>query len=574
MLGGHHAWQPTHVGGDVSWLLSWRPAELPNSWAPVHGWTIARVLIVVAMLACVGFAVMASPRLAHRLSVPAKRVVQSALTAVLGLAALLSVAVYVDFGVFRYGTYLNEWDFYHYYLGTKYAPELGYDKLYGATLLADAEGGLRYRNPQNAIRDLSTAELVPVQAVPAQARRYLSGFDSERWREFVADVTWFKQRLPAERWSILLVDHGYNGTPAWSFVVGGLVSRHLSVRAAFGRWLMLLLDPVLLLAMVAGVAWAFGRRTAFLVAIFVGTHYLMSWGHLKGALLRTDFATCAALAVCLVKKSHYKLAGVLLGWAILSRVFPVFFLVGPAVLLAWGWLAERRLQRSWLGLLSSCAATVTLAVAGSCLYFGGFDVWREWAHKITLHYAGGSDWDLGYRTIVEAAFVEGVPVRPEDVGQASGWSVSNLVAALLLIVPAVGFLRALEDYQTVAYGFVFVFVLSLATYYYYAILCVPFLFFAPEVEKLESALGTAFMLFCGLAGYVLYSGWPQLAGSWVVFRGWRQTFPTYYFLSCLIALTVAQMVLVAGMRSRQMKARPLAQAQLPVGGAPVQQNES
>ncbi len=557
----------------MSWLLSWRPAELPNSWAPVHGWTIARVLIVVAILTCVGFAVMASPRMSHRLSARAKRVVQSALMAVLGLGALLSVAVYVDFGVFRYGTYLNEWDFYHYYLGTKYAPELGYDKLYGATLLADAEGGLRYRNPQNAIRDLSTAELVPVQAVPAQAERYLSGFDRERWREFVADVTWFKQRLPAERWSILLVDHGYNGTPAWSFVVGGLVSSHLSVRAAFGRWLMLLLDPALLLAMVAGVAWAFGRRTAFLVAIFVGTHYLMSWGHLKGALLRTDFAMCAALAVCLVKKSYYKLAGVLLGWAILSRVFPVFFLVGPAVLLAWGYLAERRLQRPWLGLLASCAATVILVVAGSCLYFGGFDIWREWANKITLHYAGGSDWDLGYRTIVEAVFVGGVPVRPEDVGHASGWSVPTLVAALLLIVPAVGFLRALEDYQAVAYGFVFVFVLSVATYYYYAILCVPFLFFAPEVEKPQAALGAVFMLFCGLAGYVLYSGWPQLADAWVVFRGWRQTFPTYYFLSCLIALTVAQMVLVAGARSRRTKPKPLAQAQLPVGGAPVQQNE-
>lgn len=494
-------------------------------------------------------------------------------TGILGLGALLSVAVYVDFGVFRYGTYLNEWDFYHYYLGTKYAPELGYDKLYGATLLADAEGGLRYRNPQNAIRDLSSAELVPAQSVAAQAGRYLSGFDRERWHEFVADVTWFKQQLPAERWSILLVDHGYNGTPAWSFVVGGLVSRHLSVRAAWGRWLMLLLDPALLLATIAAVAWAFGRRTAFLMAIFVGTHYLMSWGHLKGALLRTDFAMCAALAVCLVKKKRYKLAGVLLGWAILSRIFPVFFLVGPGVLLVWGWFESREIPRRWLGLLASCAATVTLVVAGSCLYFGGFDIWREWSHKITLHYANGSDWDLGYRTIVEAAFVHGVPVRPEDVGNASGWTLPSLVVALLLLVPAVGFLRALEDYQAVAYGFVFVFVLSLATYYYYAILCVPFLFFAPEVEKLQAALGAAFMFFCGLAGYVLFSGWRWLADSWVVFRGWHQTFPTYYFLSCLIAVTVAQMIFVAGTRARQFQSRPLAQAQLPIGRTSIEKNE-
>ena len=545
----------------MSWLLSWRPAELPNSWSHEHGWTLARVLIVVAILACLGYAAVASPRLAQHLSTRAQRIARLALTAILGIGALLSVAVYADFGVFRYGTYLNEWDFYHYYLGTKYAPELGYTKLYGATLLADAEDGLRYRNPQNAIRDLASAQLVPVQYAMAHPERYLSGFDGARWREFVADVTWFKQQLPVERWSLLLLDHGYNGTPAWSFVVGGLVSRHLSVRAPVGRWLMLMLDPALLLATVFFVAWAFGARTACLMAIFIGTHYLMSWGHLKGALLRTDFAMCSALAVCLVKKNHYRLAGVLLGWAVVSRVFPALFLVGPGVLLLWEWLKSRTVQWRWLGLLASCAATVALVVAGSCLYFGGLEIWRDWSHKITLHYASGSDWDLGYRTIVEAAFVQGAPVRPGDVGDVSGWSVLTLTAALLLVVPAASFLRQLEDYQALAYGFVFIFVFSLATYYYYVILCVPLLFFAPEVERLQSALGTAFMFFCGLAGYALFSGWRWLGDSWVLFRGWHQTFPTYYFLSCLVAVTVAQMILVAGTRARQVPHRARHSAQ-------------
>jgi hypothetical protein len=297
----------------LSWLLSWRPAELPNSWAPTHGWALARVLILVAMVACLGYAVLAAPRFAERLSTRARQVARRVLLGVLGIAALLSVAVYVDFGVFRYGSYLNEWDVYHYYLGTKYAPELGYSKLYGATLLADAEQGLRYQNPQHAIRDLETAELAPALSVAAQAHRYRSAFSDPRWRDFVADVTWFKQQFPAERWSLLLLDHGYNGTPAWSFVVGGLLTRHLSIRAPVQRWLMVLLDPALLLAAVAAVAWAFGPRTALLLVIFIGTHYLMSWGHLKGALLRTDFAVGSVLAVCLVKRKYYKTAGGLLG---------------------------------------------------------------------------------------------------------------------------------------------------------------------------------------------------------------------------------------------------------------------
>jgi hypothetical protein len=537
----------------MSWLLSWRPEELPDSWAPVHGWTLTRVLIAVAVLASLAYPAMASPRIARRLTARAKRAVRSALLVTLGVAAALSVAVYLDFGIFRYRTYLNEWDFYHYYVGTKYAPELEYTRLYGATLLADRETGLRYNNPQNSIRDLTTAELRPVEYVFADPSRYRGVFSDQRWREFVADVTWFKQQLPAHRWSLLLIDHGYNGTPAWSFVVGTLLTRHLSVRAPIQRWLMLLLDPLLLVTSVVVVAWAFGLRAAFLMVIFVGTHYLMSWGHLKGALLRTDFAMGSVLAVCLVKKGRYKLAGALLGWAVLSRVFPGFFLVGPAALLVWGWLRNHSIERSWLALLSTCAATIALVVVGSCLYFGGFEIWREWAQKIALHYAGGSDWDLGYRTIVEVIFDHGVPLRSAGLGQgaAEGWSLAWMVVAVLLLVPAVSFVRALEDYQVVAYGFVFIFVLSLAAYYYYLVLCVPLLFFAPSLDKLQSALATAFMLLTGFFGYVLFTGWQPLADSWVVFQGWRQTFPTYYFVSCLVAVTVVQMIILAATRARQ-----------------------
>jgi len=91
---------------------------------------------------------------------------------------VLAIATYVDFGVFRYGTYLNEWDFYHYYLGTKYAHELGYTNLYGATLAADQEGGLRYHNPR--IRDLGTAQLRNVGEVAAESAHYRGRFSDAR----------------------------------------------------------------------------------------------------------------------------------------------------------------------------------------------------------------------------------------------------------------------------------------------------------------------------------------------------------------------------------------------------------
>jgi hypothetical protein len=486
---------------------------------------------------------------------------------VLGISAVLAVATYLDFGVFRYGSYLNEWDFYHYYVGTKYAPELGYTNLYGATLAADREAGLRYHHPRGEIRDLATAQIRDVASVTAEADRYRSRFAPARWREFVADITWFKTQLPENRWSLILADHGYNGTPAWSFVVGGLITRHLSVHGSAGRWLMLLLDPLLLVGAVVAVAWAFGLRAALLVVVFVGTHYLLSWGHLKGALLRTDFAMCSLVAVCLVKKERHKLAGALLGWAILSRVFPAFLLIGPAVLLAQGLWRTRRLDRQLLGLFASCALTVGFVVLGSCVYFGGTEIWHEWTAKIALHYAGGSDWDLGYRTAAEAVFFHGVPVRGAGLAYAAGQeAVSSLHLAamavlLLLTLPALTFVRALQHHEAVAYGFVFVFLFSLAAYYYYLILCVPLVFFASDLGKPQNALGAAFMFFTGLAGYVLFTGWNTLGQSWVVLRGWHQTFPTYYFMSCLVAVTVVQMIVIAGARARRLE-RPLRPAEL------------
>ena len=544
---------------DLNSLLAWRPAELPDSWAPAHGWASARVLVLVAILVIAAYVALESGAVARRLSAGAARLSRLVLLALLGLSSLLAVATFLDFGVFRYGTYLNEWDFYHYYLGTKYAPELGYNNLYGATLLADVEGGLRYRNPRGEFRDLETSRPRSVMTVAAEKHRYRGRFSDARWRAFVADVGWFKMQLPANRWSLLLMDHGYNGTPAWSFVIGGLFTRHLSVQNPVARWLMLLLDPLLLLGTAAVMTRAFGLRAALLMVMFIGSHYLLSWGHLKGCLLRTDFAMGAVLAICLVKLGRYRLAGALLGWAILSRVFPAFLLIGPALLLGLGFWRTRQLDRRLVGLFVACGVTIALVVLGSCAYFGGFAIWREWSQKIAIHYADGSDWDLGFRTVAEAVYEQGVPVRLASLELLAGQPVTSavrpveIVVLMLLALPALHFVRTLEHHEALAYGFVFVFLFSVAGYYYYLFLCVPLVFFAGDLAKPQPALGAAFMFLTGLLGYVLFSGWEPLRGSWAVFRGWHQTFPTYYYLSCLIGVTVAQMIALAGTRARRLE---------------------
>ena len=201
------------------------------------------------------------------------------------------------------------------------------------------------------------------------------------------------------------------------------------------------------------------------------------------------------------------------------------------------------------------AATVAALVLASAAYFGGTAIWHEWSAKIALHYADGSDWDLGYRTVVEAKFPRGIPMRGWDFATLTGvWPTTTeklpaWIAMTLLAVPAVAFMRSLAHHEAVAFGFVFVFLFAAASYYYYLILCVPLLFFASDLGRRQNALGAAFMFLTGLAGYVLYSGWECLRASWVPLRGWHQTFPTYFYLSCFVAVTVAQMIALAATRA-------------------------
>ena len=52
---------------------------------------------------------------------------------------IISFACYWNFGFFHFRNYIHVWDTYHYYVGSKYFPELSYDRLYECASVADAE---------------------------------------------------------------------------------------------------------------------------------------------------------------------------------------------------------------------------------------------------------------------------------------------------------------------------------------------------------------------------------------------------------------------------------------------------
>ena len=250
------------------------------------------------------------------------------LLALLLAVAVLAVENYRATDYYRFDCYLNAYEFYHYYIGTKYAREVGYGEMYAASLVADQETGMKWKHKSGTIRDLSTMRQVNYKQVLANAEFYKRNFTPERWEEFKKDIGYFKNKLVQYRWDGVIKDKGYNGTPVWSMVVGGLFSNRISTESEYGMTFLALLDPILIFLTFWVVVWAFGLRAALLMIVLLGTHYMMKWWHMKGAYLRTDWAMCMVMAACCIKKQHFGIAGALTGYAMLSRIFPAVMLFG------------------------------------------------------------------------------------------------------------------------------------------------------------------------------------------------------------------------------------------------------
>ena len=306
-------------------MLSYVAAQIQQAF----GASLVTILCLFAVGLVLAYAVLARPSL--RL-LAAQNFIDGArgfLFVLLMGTALLAVENYRATDYYRYGTYLNAYEFFHYYLGSKYQGELGSTRLYAAALIADDETGRKWKHSSGAIRDLATGGSIKADDVLKNRDAVKQRFSPERWEAFRKDVVWFKNRMVDSRWAGVLKDKGYNGTPVWGMVVGTLFTNRISTDNNAGMMFLALLDPLLILLAFAAVAWAFGPRAALFMIVLLGTSYMMKWWHMKGALLRTDYAMCMVFCACFLKKRWYGTAGVFLAGSVLSRIFPAVLLFGP-----------------------------------------------------------------------------------------------------------------------------------------------------------------------------------------------------------------------------------------------------
>jgi hypothetical protein len=280
----------------------------------------------------------------------------------LGLAAF-AMAAYLGFGnPVSSNLHIHEWT--HYYLGAKYAPELGYNRLYDCLVVADEQDGRASFGERRRVTDLRSNRIVDTGEVLADPGRCTDHFTPARWSDFRADVAYLRGRLPAQRWNVILIDHGYNATPVWTLV--GAMLANTGPASNRQLYLLSLLDPLLLAVSLAAIWWAFGRRTLAVAVLSLATFLPAEYIWTGRALLRWDWLFLMVLAVCLLKKGMAFPAGLALGYAALLRVFPAALFAGPALVIAQHLLRGCRVDRAWwafpLGGLASAAALVPFSL--------------------------------------------------------------------------------------------------------------------------------------------------------------------------------------------------------------------
>jgi hypothetical protein len=454
------------------------------------------------------------------------------------------VAAYLHFGrLHGDGSFLHYWDTYHYYIGAKYFPELGYDRLYACTAVAEAEARNRDEVAARTMTDLHTNLQVPTTEILAHPERCKRHFTAARWAAFVHDVTWFRDRLTSWTWAKVQRDHGYNATPVWT-VPGHLLANLAPASDGFILALALI-DPLLLLAALLLLGRCFGLRVAAIAALTLGTYLPARFLWNGGAFLRFDWLFFLVAGLCALRKDRPLLGGMALGYAALLRLFPAALFVGPALAL----IEQLRVARTWrawrgaparalLGGALVAAVLVPLALARTGDWGATFleNTRKHAATPLTNHM--GLPTVLAYRPATTAGALRPAAITDGDAQlvwprfkEARRAALEQLrpalvVVGLLLLGALVMASRRLELWRVTALSLVLVPAFLQLTCYYYV-----FLIAWATLAERRPAIGAVLLGLCALLLELAFVVLSRLG-----------TDETYVLLSAVTLIAMAAML--------------------------------
>jgi hypothetical protein len=368
------------------------------------------------------FAFAAAITLVWLLSVSRRRPKPARLLAERGtLVALMlsSVLAFSNFAAFHGAHVVHFWDAYHYFMGSKYFEENGYERLYVSSLLAEWDDGWADKVRARQALDLRTNTLLDASEILVDAPLVRETFDRDRWRAFRQDVRLFRNFLSERQWVLLFFDHGYNATPVWTMFGSALTNygwkndlppeameyspRNVRPRQPAARKMiaarfeadlerfasrlerLALIDALLYAGMFLLVGWAFGLRASALAMMVWGLGDPWSYYWTGGAFARTPWLFGIVAGVCLLKKGWTVAGGCSLATSFLLRIFPVAIWCGIVLRAGWRVLRDRKPDRDTVRMVCGALLAVGILFPASLWTTGGIPTYREFLTNSAKH---------------------------------------------------------------------------------------------------------------------------------------------------------------------------------------------
>jgi hypothetical protein len=298
-----------------------------------------------------------------------------------GVLALLSIGGFLNFGELRgRGAWIHWHEQYHFYLGSKYLKELRYDAIYDATILAAQDQGI-LTSRSFARRDPASFRKTE-RPITRERERVLRGrFTPERWQSFLDDVAAIltQDRTPVRQRLAYANDHGNTGSPSWA-MVAGILTRSFGPGYT-ARLVYASVDVLLLVALFVAVRWTMGGR-AMCLAMIIGLSPPLVVTYLGGSIMRMDWIVALGISLCLLEKKHVRTAGLLLGYAVSSKLIAGLIVLPFGIRFLIESVRERRVNSTHLRYILFSFVGLVACILASTLVFRDLGVWRDYFGRL------------------------------------------------------------------------------------------------------------------------------------------------------------------------------------------------
>ena len=338
-----------------------------------------------------------------------------------------SIVLYFNAFKFGYPKFYHRWDQYHYYMGAKYYPELGYDGLYKCTAIAQDEIGkatvevepgkprtfdfrAEVHKSNKTIRNLGGDNLlIKVDDLLAHPEDCKAKFTPARWEQYKSDVEFFSSQCFLDQyWTDMQRDHGYNPPPVWTLAGGELANLHGPGEVfrigddlpIYYTQILGFADILYILGMFAAIWWAFGWRIFSVGAILWGCQAAAPAYWTLGAMLRQDWLFFFVLAACLARKRYHALSGASLVYSALLRIFPGLAVLGWLIVAGVHLVRKKSLTRAQLRTLIGGTAAAVVLVGASLAVVGADSYQSFFKHTIEVHDQTPLTNHMGLRVLV------------------------------------------------------------------------------------------------------------------------------------------------------------------------------